>query len=155
MNSKESKNSKTLEKKYLKKKTFESFQDFWRNVRELEDSQREKLFNSLSQEEQKDIQNSYDSGGWEDLFMRNKIDKILDKIKKDTGIDLVDIRCKVVVKNKSFYINKNQWDHVCELIRSSVDKNKQYHTNYVLDGIDSVEESKGTVLLTKKNNGKN
>ena len=141
---------KTMEKKPLKKKMFESFQDFWRYARVLDDSQREIIFSSLSQDEQKEIQSSYDKGGWEDLFMRNKLDKLLDKIKKDTGLDLVDIRCRVVLRNKSFYVNKNQWNHIYELVNSGVDKEKKRHIEYILGGIKASEETKDTILLTKK-----
>ena len=139
-----------VEKQSLKKHLFENFSEFWKHVRILDDTQREIIFSSLPKDEQEDIQSSYDKGGWEDLFMRNKLDKLLDKIKKDTGLDLIDIRCRVVTKNKSVYINKDQWNHIYNLVHESVAKDKKSHLNYILGGMKATEENKETILLIKK-----
>jgi len=68
--------------------------NFWTYTKYLSNNQRNTLFSSLPSKERRKLETSYKQGGWEDLFMRNCIDSIIDDIKKDKKIDLLKIKSK-------------------------------------------------------------
>ena len=123
---------------------FSGFGDFWHYIRLLNQSQIDIIFHSLPADQQKGIQKSYKSGGWDDILKRNQIDKIVDTINndKDFGFNLILIRQKVLL-GKSVYMKKQQWDYVIQLLKK-FDNN---HTYYVLGGIKHEVVDDKTVLL--------
>lgn len=125
---------------------FKNFEDFWSKTRHLCKKDREKILDTLSFSERKSLVKSYKEGGWEDVEMRNNIDRILKQIKKDIGIDLLFIRTKVILGN-SVYIKKAQWDYICDIFKEY----KEKHTYYVLGNIIAQEENNDTILLLSKN----
>lgn len=129
-----------------KRKIFENFQEFWKYTKFLEDFQRKILFSSLSAEDQKRIEASFKTGGWDDLFHRNKLDVALDEIKKDIDIDLLLIRARVL-GGKSHYMKKSQWEYINDFL-NTVSHGR--HLEYILSGIKAEEEYPGVILLTKQ-----
>lgn len=127
----------------IKECVFESFNDYWLHVRNLDDYQRKIIFKSLSSEERERLQTLYKKGKWSDLFMRNKADELIDQIKEQFSIDLLEIKSKLQ-KNKSVYMKKTQWDYILDLFNSSM---KKKHSSYVIGGITAVPENNETVLL--------
>lgn len=125
---------------------FKCFKDYWILTRSLHDFQRKIIFESLPSDQQKKLQISYNRGGWEDLFIRNKIDGAINKIKEDIGIDVLEIKSKVSA-NKSVYLKKSEWDYVTDCITSVTEKDE--HTSYAIGGIKAVLESDNVVLLTR------
>ncbi len=90
---------------------FKNFSDFWRFIKILNYDQRKILFDSLSRKEQKMLEESYQEGGWAELFMKNLIDGIVDSIRRDTKCDLFNIRVKVN-KGEVLLMKKGLWREV-------------------------------------------
>jgi hypothetical protein len=63
--------------------TFKDFSEYWYYVKKLTKEQRDAIFNSLSSNQQEKLKSMYSDGGWEDLFIRDILDNILDGINKD------------------------------------------------------------------------
>lgn len=131
-----------------RKKAFKNFAEYWHFVKTLPEYQRKLLVNSMSSAEQKALKSSYDKGGWEDLFMRNACDTALDEIKKNTGIDVVHIRAKVV-SGRPQLVHKTLWVY----INSCFDKVPWDHISYIFDGmsIEDCESEPDYVKLVQSN----
>jgi hypothetical protein len=121
---------------------FADFAEYWFYAKYLDKSQRDTIFNSLSSEQQKNIQKSYHVCGWEDVFMRNHVDKRLDELKEEYNIDLLRIKYKVL-SGKSHFMKKKDWDFIVDVFMEYDKK----HTKYIFEGIDVSVENKDTVLL--------
>lgn len=117
-------------KKRPSKKAFKNFAEYWHFVKNLPEYQRKLLVNSMSRTEQKALKTSYDRGGWEDLFMRNACDETLDEIKKQTDVDLLSIRMKVLA-NKPQLMHQSFWQYV----NNCFDRVPWEHIAYIFDGI--------------------
>jgi hypothetical protein len=113
-----------------KKRVFKNFADYWHYVKHLSEEQLQTLASALSKSEQKFLKASYEKGGWEDLFMRNQCDKVLDYIKETYGVDLLLIRSKVL-SGKDQLIQKSFWIY----IKSRFEKVTWHHISYIFDGI--------------------
>jgi len=124
---------------------FKDFTEYWHFVKNLNKEQRDVIFNSLSVDQQKFLQKLYQSGGWEDLFMRNTLDKILDDLIKNYNIDLLSIRSKVV-SGKSHTMDKNKWTFIKDLFQDF----DCYHTAYIFGGISVEVLDKSRLLLKHK-----
>ena len=98
------------------KQLFKNFTEFWLHTHELSEKQRDIIFSCLPINQQKKIQKSFSSEGWEDLFFRNKIDKIIDEIKEDFGIDIIFMRCKVL-SGHSYYMKAATWEYIADMFR--------------------------------------
>lgn len=129
-----------------KQDTFKDFGEFWYYTKELSQHQIDIIFHSLPEIEQVDLRKSYSSGGWEDLFKRNQINKILEDIKKDIGIDVIYIRCRVL-SGKSYYMKRGDWIYINNLLSSFSIKN----TFFAIGNIEEKVVNENTVLLTVEN----
>jgi hypothetical protein len=130
----------------MKKPIFFDFHDFWSCTKRLEAQQRNRIFSSLSSKEQKRIEESYQQGGWEDCFMRNRIDNILDGIKKDFSIDMLYIKTKAIIEKKCTYIKQSEWQWISDVLSRYPEK----HTMYVLGGIKAEDEGNNIICISKK-----
>ena len=130
----------------MKKNVFKNFQEYWFYAKFLSSSQRDVILSSLSDGQKTNLIKSYKEGGWEDLVIHNEIDKILEGIEKDLGINLVLIHCQIMA-NKKVYIKKSQWDYIEDLLRPF----KSEHTYYVLGRVKSEIVGEDSVLLFKGN----
>lgn len=118
-------------------KLFSCFADFWQLTQDLDYFQFRKIIQSLPEEEQDFLLIDMKKGQWEDLLIRNRIDKLIDSIKAEDDVDLLDIRRKVI-KGKSQYINKRVWDKfITALFDISEDSS---HFNYVIGNIKAYQE---------------
>lgn len=123
---------------------FSGFQEWWHFTKHLSFEQRALLSNILPPSVKKQIEKSYQSGGWADLICRDKIDKVIDFIREEYGYDMLDIRRKVLI-GKSIYLPRLVWEYfdyeVCDY--------SQEHKNYAIGGIKGVvcEENNSVVLL--------
>lgn len=141
MSSKDNSNSKSAKKL----KTFKNFAEYWHYVRNLPESQKKILINSMDRNELHSLKSSYMRGGWEDLFMRNACDEILDEIKKHTGVDLILIRVEVL-SGKPYLMNKEFWKY----INSCFDDVSYSHLTYIFDNIEVEEFDDDYIKLTKE-----
>jgi hypothetical protein len=129
------------------KMVFKNFTEYWHYARNLSDNQRQIILNSLPQEQQYYLVHSYKIGGWDCVFARNKINDVLDTLKKDFNYDLLEIKVKVL-KGKSVYLPLEFWYKACQLIGDYDIE----HSNYVLGGIKAVKckTNKEVVLLVRE-----
>jgi len=93
------------------KAVFHNFSEYWHYAQYCSEYQRSVLFSSMSKEDQKRVEKSYKRDKWGDVFNRNEINKLIDKFKEKYGIDLIDIRYKIL-KKKSIYLPKKTWDDI-------------------------------------------
>ena len=79
--------------------------------------------------------------------MRNELNVYVDELKKESGYDLVDIRCKVL-SNKSVYLPRDFWEKVI----SFLDGYGSSHNNYLIGGIRPIvcRGNQRTVLLIRE-----
>lgn len=132
----------------MSKKTvvFKDFKDYWHFVKHLTQKNRKTIFNSLSQDQQKMLKKSYEIGGWQDVFVRNRINEIIDEVKEKHGYSLLEIKSKII-SGKSVYLPTDIWDE----IESNFEKFPEKDIQFVLGGIMSCrcKENTKVTLLTK------
>lgn len=121
---------------------FKHFGEFWHYTRSLNNQQRETIFQNLCQEEKKSLKESYKSGGWEDVFFRDILDKFVDDIYNRYDINIIEIRCKVL-SGKSVYLSRIVWDEIDRF----VNKFNAKHTAYLVSGICVEEQDKNCVAI--------
>jgi hypothetical protein len=128
-----------------RKKVFKNFAEYWHFTKCLSESQRKIISDSLSKDEQRHLRNSYNKGGWKDLFMRNACDEILDKIKLQNGVDVLQI-CMEVRKGQPKLVEKKFWTFINNLfIRIPYE-----HITYIFGNISVSEYDEEYVKLIKK-----
>ena len=130
-----------------KQQVFKDFEEFWYHTRGLSERQRDVIFHSLPSPQQKKLQRSYRTGGWEDLFIRNQIDDIVNSIKRDMDFDLLYMRARVLM-GKSYYMKKSLWQYINDVLGDFPDEQKQY----VLGGITAQKVNSQVVLILKADN---
>jgi len=123
---------------------FKDFTEYWFYVKNLSKEQRDTIFNSLSGNQQKTLREYYQTGGWEDLFMRNTLDKMLDDLVKNYNIDLLSIKIKVL-SGKSQTVDASKWAFVIDLFKDFDNK----HTSYIFGGVD-IEPLDDSRLMLKR-----
>jgi hypothetical protein len=130
--------------KRKKKRVFKNFAEYWHFAKILSETQRTLLANSLSKEEFKSLTASFERGGWEDLFQRNACDAILDKIKRQHGIDLIEVRAKVI-SGKPQLMQRRFWEY----ITNQFDNIHVEHILYIFEGVAVSDFEDGYVKLTR------
>ena len=123
---------------------FKDFNEFWSYTKFLNSYQRDIIYSNLPQEERDLIGRSYHNGCWEDLFMRNKLDDIIDGLQKDFNINLIEIRIKVL-KGKCHYMKKAEWNFINDILSSYPEK----HTEYILGGVNVEDVDNKTICLIR------
>ena len=94
------------------KKQVVTFRHYWSIAKSLGPEERAKFFASFNKDEKEQIKNSYHQGGWKDVFLYNKIDKICDEIKEFYDVDLFDLRIRVLTKNERILVDKDMWNDI-------------------------------------------
>ena len=90
-------------------KEFKSFVEWWHFAKHLSESQKRIIYDSLSSECQRKLQRSCKTGGWEDLLNRDEINNIIDDLKLEMNLDLINIR-SLILKGKSVYLPTSSWE---------------------------------------------
>jgi len=126
----------------MKNSVFKNFADYWFYAKFLSSDQREVILSNLSDDQRDALLESYKNGGWEDLVVRNEIDKLLEEVKCSLGIDMLEIRCKVL-SGKSVYIKRSKWDYIIDIFGSF----KPKHNNYILGNLFAQNADDDTVLI--------
>jgi hypothetical protein len=108
------------------------FVDYWREVRDLTPEERGVLYSSLSKNEQNQIKQSYDDGGWKDVFLHNQIGELCDEIKENKGVDLHGIKARIVIKKDRILIKKDLWDEVLDMFH---EYRECFDLSYIFGGI--------------------
>jgi len=136
--------------KQSEERHFETFSEYWHFARCLSQTQRDAIYDSLSNSERLHIEKSFKRGGWMDLMMRNKLDVFIDDVKHKWGYDLLEIRSKVL-SGKSVYLPTILWDYVLEKVYD-IDYGEE-HSQFILGGIRSVicDSNDQVVLLLPAN----
>ena len=128
----------------VKTEIFENFLDYWYYAKTLSENQREVIYTSLSPEQKKKLEKSYDNGGWHDVIARNKLNDLVDKIKKEDNYDLLAIRSKVI-SGRSVYLPRKFWRKVM----SSLSEYKEEDTYFITGGMKAIiqDANKEVILL--------
>lgn len=126
----------------MSKKVFKNFQEFFSLTRPLSSIQRTKLLDSLPSKERNLLMKALYSEGWEDLFIRNELDNLIDTVKEDLGEDLILIRVQVL-SGKAKKIRKSFWRYINDIFSPYSVKHKQY----IFEGIKTVESGSDHYLL--------
>lgn len=114
----------------LSKYVFKDFLEYHKMTKSLSEVQRKKIFDSLSDKERKMLSNSYVKGGWEDLLIRNSIDKKIDTIREKYDINLIGLR-SFLMSGNTLDVPLDFWNEVKESFANySVE-----HTKYAIGGI--------------------
>jgi hypothetical protein len=135
----------------MSKKVFKNFQEFYSLTRPLTSQQRTKLLDSLPAQERKRLVRALHNEGWEDLFIRNELDELVDMIKEDFGEDLILLRIKII-SGTTHKVRKSFWTYVDDVFSSYSLKHKWH----IFEGIKAIESGKDHFLLVssrKKANG--
>ncbi len=88
----------------------DAFQQWWSKNKNKSNKARFDIFESLSYAEKNIIRQSF-LKSWVDLFCRNHIDSLIDRIEKVYEINLIDLRIKAL-KGKVFLIDRKIWEHI-------------------------------------------
>jgi len=126
----------------MDKKVFQNFEEFVSLTRPLTVEQRKKLIEYLPAPEKRSLLKTWQSQGWEDLFIRNEIDQIIDFIRVKFNEDLISLRIKVKTGNIC-KVKRSFWNSVLIMFEPYSDEQKQY----VLEGIETEDLGEEWVLL--------
>jgi ribosomal protein S24E len=128
----------------VKQGVFRDFGEFWHYAKSLSEQQIKTIFDTLPATEQKNLKKSYKIFGWGDLFQKNQVDKVIDAIKKETGIDVIGVRCKVY-SGKSHYMKKVDWEYIVNALKDYSSE----HAYFAIGGIMAEQVDEKTVLIIK------
>lgn len=92
------------------------FQTFWSEFGTQTLSERRDYFNSLDSDQKTLLIRSFKQDGWDRFFAAIYIDHLIDRIKKEFKIDLIDLRVKAIKFRKVFLIDTLLWERIEELI---------------------------------------
>jgi hypothetical protein len=134
----------------MSKKVFKNFQEFYSLTRPLTSIQRSKLLDSLPANERRRLMQALHAEGWEDLFIRNELDQLVDMIKEDFGEDLILLRVKVLSGNMH-KVRKSFWAYVDDVFSSY----SMQHKWHILEGIKTIESGNDHFLLVSSRNETN
>ena len=126
----------------MSKTLFRNFGEFWHYTKSLSSRQIDVIFSCLPDNEQQGLRSSYKDEGWDDLFKRNQIGRILDDFKKDTNIDMVFVRFQVL-SGKSYYMEIKNWEYIVSLLSPFPDEN----THFAIGGLETEKAGSKAVLL--------
>lgn len=113
---------------------FKDFSEYWHYTKSLTDKQRKVLHSSLPEKQRKQLEKSYKEGGWEDLFLRNRVDVLLDEILKEHDFDLLSIKI-MVIKGKKIYVKKDFWNQIILKFKGIGGK----HIHHVFSGYEAID----------------
>jgi len=135
-----------IKKTPLNNLIFDNFSDYWYYVRNFSHRQRKLISENLSINEQKKLKDSYNRGGWDEVFFRDSIFKILDQIKDEYDYDVIDIKCKVL-SGKSVYVPTIYW----LTVKNELGRFQDKHISFAIGGIKAIEceENKEVTLLVR------
>lgn len=124
---------------------FKNYEEYFKLTRPLSLFQRKKIFGDLSPSERDFLENDFDKNGWEDLLIKNEINRRADSIKKKYNRDLFLIRIKILSRKK-VKVKRSFWNHV---VSTFSDMTNEY-LDQILGGITSHEDEddKSNVILT-------
>lgn len=135
-----------MKKSSKETRTFESFAEYLHLTKDLPEYHRQLLIKSLSKSDSDFLKKDFDKGGWQSFFNRLFCDEIIDQIKSETGVDLIDLRIKII-KKQSFLVHRALWKYVCDCFDSIGDWSD---VSYIFDGIKAVDFDSTYVKLSNQ-----
>lgn len=97
-------------------KKYRNFQAFWEDYESKSISDRRKYFNSISKKDQKKLIEDLFSSKFSDLIAQNILDHLLDYIKSNLNIDIIELRTQAIMLNKIALVPKKEWEQATEII---------------------------------------
>lgn len=92
------------------------FGTWWSTFACKSEEERFTYYSSLPRRQQSALCQSFVKDGWSALFCQNYIDQSLDSIKRQYGIDLIDLRIKALKHRKVFLIDRIIWEEIENMI---------------------------------------
>jgi hypothetical protein len=129
------------------KEIFENFNDYYYYARDLTQSQKALILESLDKNLKNKILSAFNQEGWIDLISMESINKLIDFVEKEYKFNLFDIRYKVL-KHKSVYIPKSLWEY----ITYELDGFKKEHKEMIIGGVytHQCKTNKNVLFLSHK-----
>jgi hypothetical protein len=121
---------------------FESFDEFHFLTRNLNDFQKEKLLNSLSDKERMFLC-QFINKEENDISIINQVDYELDSIKARFDIDLISIRIKVL-SGEVYKIRKDFWEYININL---INKYSYFYIKHIFNGVSCMPLDNSYVLL--------
>ena len=121
---------------------FKNFEEFWHHTRELSERQRDIIFHTLPSNQQERLRRSFRSDGWEDLFLRNEIDELIEDLRIELGFDVIYMRCRVLM-GKSYYMKREVWEYLTSIFSNYPDE----HSFYAIGGLVAQDVNEEAVLI--------
>ena len=87
-----------------------TFEAFWEDYCQRPLQERQGYFEGLSRQDQSKLIQSFFADGWHEIVVQNIIDERLDYIKKNYGIDLIELRLQAMRLGKVFLVDKQEWN---------------------------------------------
>ena len=127
-------------------RVFKDFREYWHYTKSLDKNHRDLIFASLQQGQQDTLRASYRRGGWEDVIVRDTVNRAVDGIKKEFGYDMISVRCRVMA-GKSVYMPRIVWEH----FNQEMQKFSAEHALFVTGGIRAVacKQNADAVLIVR------
>jgi hypothetical protein len=134
----------------MPEKIFDNFQEFFSLTRPMNEIQKDIIIKCLSDSEVKTLLKAKKEEGWEDLFIQNEIDEIIDQIKEEFNEDLIYLRIRVL-SGHICKIRKAFWKYINDVFSIFPIK----HTNHIFKGLSIKEYDQDWVLLVPTKWSKN
>jgi len=109
-----------------------NFRHFWMKYKTRSIPDRKKYVDSLSEQARDELFSSFFEDGWYELFLRNQIDDTLDFVKLRYGIDLIDMRIKVLSSGRVFLTEAKTWDDICKTFSEFT---SLFSTDFIFGGL--------------------
>ncbi|MAH42653.1 hypothetical protein CL614_02910 [archaeon] len=90
---------------------FQNYAEYFKLTRPLSLFQRKKIFGDLSPSERDFLEGDFDKNRWEDLLIKNEVNRRADSIKKKYNKDLFLMKIKIL-SGKKIRVKKSFWRHV-------------------------------------------
>lgn len=118
----------------METQVFANFSDYWFYARHFTNKQIQAILRTLPPSQREAIETSYQKEGWEDLFLRNRLDAIVDEISEEFHWNLLHVRC-LVLRGEVVYVKKPFWEYVNKKFKGFSPK----HLFYIFGGYRAVE----------------
>jgi hypothetical protein len=114
---------------------FQNYSEYFKLTRPLNLFQRKKIFGDLSPSERGFLEDDFDKNRWEELLIKNEVNRRADAIKKKYNKDLFLMKIKIL-SGKKIRVKKSFWSYV---VGNFSDIPGEY-TDQILGGITSYED---------------
>jgi hypothetical protein len=99
----------------------------------------------LPPKQQKTLQKSFENGGWHDVRSIDRVNAAADAIKKESGVDLFNIRIMVLKGRRRVFVKKEFWNSA----KAKFSQIKECHLMDIFGGYVAVDAGPDEYELVK------